>query len=670
MPIYNPHLGLDPFELLGTSSDSELASLGEALGGGSPAWADTPANLAGVILWHPWRVPCRGLDDPQADAWLEYRQALATHRTLWEREDSDEPAHHDQWVEVLDRLLGVVASEEMRAAMRAFLSAAGFDPLDEVGFFEVIGSYMVDHLLAPVDELVKDRPGRFQVQAAHLIVVKALGELGTAPDAHRTYLERVLRAGGILWLEVGRPDRAMELLDELRALVPDDAGVAHYAVRARLLRLVADLGGRKGLPPARTLKSVLGDVEALAFEHPLHWEVRTQLAELFVRYAREAIEQRRASDAAESVVKAMVADVGWPACAAMAGDVEGSMHEAKLVGGLGQGAAPGFKEAAASEQLRSAIRAGFSRGEMYLAREQPWRLFNAWPGAEAARLWHDLHLPMDGGTFPEGCAAWLDVVVDALEEGVDDPMAVLRVRAKEVMPEVGPEALDGPVARWVDWARQTRESLHARVTVKDLLFLHRIRGRAKVAPPVGEPPFYRPVLGFGLEEGDQGLVVKGLKPGGAAAQAGLQDGDLLLELRGYPCPTTQRIIFALLGWRPGEAMSVKVRRGREVLDLELSPREHRDMERLPRKEMARRFEKLFALRVERDMRVKAAPRVGLLCQVTEGDVILRVDGMPVRTPEQLEEVTRTLEMGQFTIFTVRRGDEHKLAKVVTLSFPE
>ena len=81
-----------------------------------------------------------------------------------------------------------------------------------------------------------------------------------------------------------------------------------------------------------------------------------------------------------------------------------------------------------------------------------------------------------------------------------------------------------------------------------------------------------------------------------------------------------------------------------------------------------RMEKLLGLRLDPTLRVMGSPRVGLFCQLREGDVILRVDGVPVSSQRDLEQTLRTVSKGQFLMFTARRGNKARLAKVVTLSF--
>lgn len=670
----NPLAAPDPLEALDLHPGQPPAALGAALAAldPAPAWGATARGVAATLLRWPWHVPTAATAEERGEAWVGYRQALAGVRRLWEREEEPEPGDHDAWVRLLGELLVALEAPALHEGVLELLVGAGHadaSPADVVG---AQADLLVDALLDPAVEWVSGRPARYPVEAAHLQVVRRLAELGERPEDRVRLNKRVLRAGGLLWLEVGRPERAEALLGELVADEPEAGGLGHYYQRARLLRCMAGVNRAVGGLAGAGLPHAIKELEALADEAPLHWEVRTQLADLYLHQARGAIERHRASEASEGLVRGMTLDMAWPPCAALAGDVEGSMHERKLVGGLG-GGTDGFREAEASEQLRSAIRAGISRGEMYLSRERAWKLFTAWPQAEAAHLWHDLGLPLDGGTFPKQCLGWVEAVAEAeaqREAGAAVDEAKLRVRLRAALPQLPDGAIDGPVTAWAKWALSAMGQLGVALSAKDLLFVHRLRDRPPVATPLGTGPHYRPVLGFGLRETSTQLVVEGVRADGPGGAAGLRDGDVLTAVRGVPTASTERVLATLLGWQPGEEIPLQVQRGAEAAVLSLLPQAHRALESLPRAQLRRRFDKLLGLRVDPGLTVRGAPRVGMFCQVTEGDRVLRLEGQPVRRVEDLEDMLRTVDMGQFLLFTVQRGGQPRLAKVITLAFKE
>ena len=70
-------------------------------------------------------------------------------------------------------------------------------------------------------------------------------------------------------------------------------------------------------------------------------------------------------------------------------------------------------------------------------------------------------------------------------------------------------------------------------------------------------------IGCDVEETDEGLVVRGpFRPNGLAAEAGLEDGDLLLKLQGSPIVTVKDLSVLTRGpLRPGAEVRVRALRG-------------------------------------------------------------------------------------------------------------
>ena len=69
---------------------------------------------------------------------------------------------------------------------------------------------------------------------------------------------------------------------------------------------------------------------------------------------------------------------------------------------------------------------------------------------------------------------------------------------------------------------------------------------------------------FGVSPND-GAVVSQVVPGSPAERAGLQVGDVVLEVAGHPIHASQDVVHAVLAGRPGSALQVRVRRsGREL----------------------------------------------------------------------------------------------------------
>ncbi|HKD99880.1 MAG TPA: PDZ domain-containing protein [Planctomycetota bacterium] len=75
-------------------------------------------------------------------------------------------------------------------------------------------------------------------------------------------------------------------------------------------------------------------------------------------------------------------------------------------------------------------------------------------------------------------------------------------------------------------------------------------------------------LGVSTETEDDRLVVKSVTLGTAAANAGIQEGDAILEIAGTPVRTSSDLSRTIRARRPGESVVILVRRGGETLELD------------------------------------------------------------------------------------------------------
>ncbi len=107
------------------------------------------------------------------------------------------------------------------------------------------------------------------------------------------------------------------------------------------------------------------------------------------------------------------------------------------------------------------------------------------------------------------------------------------------------------------------------------------RARGIVAQLLATGRASHPVIGVGLDNLVQpnrlglrsGVQVASVKPGGPAARAGLQVGDVILAVRGRPVATPAQMIASVEGAVVGEPMAVRINRNGTDLLLSVVPGE-------------------------------------------------------------------------------------------------
>jgi hypothetical protein len=106
----------------------------------------------------------------------------------------------------------------------------------------------------------------------------------------------------------------------------------------------------------------------------------------------------------------------------------------------------------------------------------------------------------------------------------------------------------------------------------------RVAGRAEALtmqrlpgpPPEGDARSFNASLGTipdysGPPDGQAGVLLAGVRSGGAAEKAGLRRGDLLVRLGSHPIGSVEDLMYALNASRPGETVTAVLKReGREV----------------------------------------------------------------------------------------------------------
>jgi len=174
---------------------------------------------------------------------------------------------------------------------------------------------------------------------------------------------------------------------------------------------------------------------------------------------------------------------------------------------------------------------------------------------------------------------------------------------------------------------------------------------------------------------DRGVLVGGVDEGSPAAEAGLRAGDVILRVGDRPVDAVYQEDLPAVRWTfaalpPGQPVELTVLRGEAELALELVParkpapqREGLDLEmwNCSVREISKFRTPGLAYFVPRGVYVLGVRRPGnaYASGLRSGDIILSIDGQPVRTLEALQEVYRRLsglERGQRTaLLHILRG---------------
>jgi serine protease Do len=227
-------------------------------------------------------------------------------------------------------------------------------------------------------------------------------------------------------------------------------------------------------------------------------------------------------------------------------------------------------------------------------------------------------------------------------------------------------------------------------TIRDLLpQLHTgkiIRGRIGVQ--VTEVP-REAFEDFGLKS-RAGAIVNQVTPGGAAAKAGLEPGDVITQFNGRPIAKSDDLVKMVVATKPGTSVPVKVVRNKqektlnvtvEELDLEAEQNPGGRRPTTPDQEPPEQHTTgSFGLTLDnltpqmaRRLRVPSGqsgavvsdveadgPAAGLLRQ---GDVILSVNGGPVANASEAAAELRKVETGHLAQLRVWRADQEVFVPV-------
>ncbi|MGQ0750299.1 MAG: Do family serine endopeptidase [Betaproteobacteria bacterium] len=191
------------------------------------------------------------------------------------------------------------------------------------------------------------------------------------------------------------------------------------------------------------------------------------------------------------------------------------------------------------------------------------------------------------------------------------------------------------------------------MNVKDQLVAHGKVTRGRIGVTVQE---VTPTLAqsFGLDKA-RGALVSKVDADGPAAKGGLQPGDIIVGFNGKPIEHSGELPAIVAGTKPGESVNFRILRKGEERNLKLSVAE------MPSERMnlahagASQQGKLgVAVRpTDKGMVVERAEGAAARAGVRTGDIIVGVNGKPVKSVEELKSAVDA--SGKHLALLVRRG---------------
>lgn len=175
----------------------------------------------------------------------------------------------------------------------------------------------------------------------------------------------------------------------------------------------------------------------------------------------------------------------------------------------------------------------------------------------------------------------------------------------------------------------------------------------------------------------EGVLIESVEQGTPADKAGIQAGDVIVEVDGKPVQNDVALRDAISEKNPGDRVRIKLIREGKPMTVEATLTVHPDDEETTASKVAgatpsNTLQKL-GLRVS-EIPTELRERVGNQGVYVEsvasdspasevlqrGDVILAVNGTPVRTPAELDHALSKIRSGQMARLLVRRTLENRL----------
>jgi serine protease Do len=192
---------------------------------------------------------------------------------------------------------------------------------------------------------------------------------------------------------------------------------------------------------------------------------------------------------------------------------------------------------------------------------------------------------------------------------------------------------------------------------------------------------------FGLKE-RKGALVGTVTRGGPAAKAGLEPGDVIVEFNGKPVKNRDELVAVVVLTKPGTTVPVKVLRDKQektipltVDELDLEEETTRTASRTPGNEPDEEPSEGFGITLSpltaetsRTLRLPPDTEGVLVSEVEQGssafragiargDVILRVNRRPVRTPQEASRALAQVPSNGTAFLLILRGGQETFVTV-------
>ena len=198
---------------------------------------------------------------------------------------------------------------------------------------------------------------------------------------------------------------------------------------------------------------------------------------------------------------------------------------------------------------------------------------------------------------------------------------------------------------------------------------HVVRGFIGVAPDDLSKEVAE-AIGLGKASGS---LIRSVSPGGAAAKAGIEAGDVITKIDGKQIEKSTDLRRVIAGIKPGAKVSVQVFRRGAYKDLSMTvgemPDDRAQAAGEPESKGAAKATALFGLtvadlseaqkrelKVSSGVRVETASGVAARAGLRQGDLILSVDNTEVNSAKQFQAVLAKLDKAKVINLLVRRED--------------